>query len=172
MKKFLDRTLAKTPSERGHMLGTDPDITKGHGSAANEGSTNPTDFLKTDLHFIGFVNVDGHLYEMDGTKEFPINHGPTTPETFLVDAAKTIKSEFVARVSPAELMFSVIALAPNQAEDVGSAPAPAPVTQESDVTEEKVNSLVSMGFAKEVAVEALTATAGKLDMAINLCLGK
>ncbi len=26
---------------------------------------------------------EGSLYELDGRKSFPVNHGPTTPETFL-----------------------------------------------------------------------------------------
>ncbi len=29
-----------------------------------------------DLHFIAFVEKDGELYELDGAKPFPINHGP------------------------------------------------------------------------------------------------
>lgn len=29
-----------------------------------------------------FVAKGGHLYEMDGRKATPVNHGPTTDETF------------------------------------------------------------------------------------------
>jgi len=28
-----------------------------------------------DHHFIGFVQKEGCIYELDGCKEFPINHG-------------------------------------------------------------------------------------------------
>lgn len=31
-----------------------------------------------DLHFITFVEADNHLYELDGRKLFPINHGKCT----------------------------------------------------------------------------------------------
>ena len=34
-------------------------------------------------HFIALVEKGGHLYEMDGRKDGPINHGATSAETFL-----------------------------------------------------------------------------------------
>ena len=36
-----------------------------------------------NLHFICFVEKDGHLYELDGRKPFPINHGPSSPDSLL-----------------------------------------------------------------------------------------
>lgn len=36
-----------------------------------------------DLHFIAFVEKEGHLYELDGAKEFPINHGPISSDKLL-----------------------------------------------------------------------------------------
>ena len=34
-------------------------------------------------HFIALVSKGGHLYEMDGRKAGPVNHGPTTDASFL-----------------------------------------------------------------------------------------
>ena len=36
-----------------------------------------------NLHFIAFVHRDGSLYELDGRKPFPINHGPSSDDTLL-----------------------------------------------------------------------------------------
>ncbi|XP_069858913.1 ubiquitin carboxyl-terminal hydrolase isozyme L3 isoform X3 [Dipodomys merriami] len=63
---------------------------------------------KVDLHFIALVHVDGHLYELDGRKPFPINHGKTSDETLLEDAIEVCK-KFMER-DPDELRFNAIAL--------------------------------------------------------------
>ncbi|XP_007423332.2 uncharacterized protein LOC103054308 [Python bivittatus] len=64
---------------------------------------------KVDLHFIALVNVDGILYELDGRKPFPINHGQSNIDTFLEDAVEVCK-KFMER-DPDELRFNAIALA-------------------------------------------------------------
>ncbi|ETE61549.1 hypothetical protein L345_12698, partial [Ophiophagus hannah] len=64
---------------------------------------------KIDLHFIALVNVDGILYELDGRKPFPINHGRSNVDTFLEDAVEVCK-KFMER-DPDELRFNAIALA-------------------------------------------------------------
>jgi len=38
---------------------------------------------KLITHFVAYVHKNGHLYELDGRREFPINHGPTSAETLL-----------------------------------------------------------------------------------------
>jgi hypothetical protein len=52
-----------------------------------------------DYHFVCFVPVAGHLYELDGRKAFAINHGATTAESFLMDSAKVIREQFMVRVA-------------------------------------------------------------------------
>ncbi|XP_033003848.1 ubiquitin carboxyl-terminal hydrolase isozyme L3 isoform X1 [Lacerta agilis] len=64
---------------------------------------------KVDLHFIALVNIDGNLYELDGRKPFPINHGQSSDDTFLEDAVEVCK-KFMER-DPDELRFNAIALA-------------------------------------------------------------
>lgn len=62
-----------------------------------------------NLHFVCFTAKDGHLYELDGNKASPINHGPTTADTVLQDSVKVAK-KFMAR-DPEELRFTLVALA-------------------------------------------------------------
>lgn len=35
------------------------------------------------LHFVCFVERNGHIYELDGRKKSPINHGETSADKFL-----------------------------------------------------------------------------------------
>jgi ubiquitin carboxyl-terminal hydrolase L3 len=66
-----------SPEQSAEYLKTDENIFCAHSESANEGQTEapPLD-TDIDLHFIAFIQKDGHLYELDGAKEGPINHGP------------------------------------------------------------------------------------------------
>ncbi|XP_072332263.1 ubiquitin carboxyl-terminal hydrolase isozyme L3 isoform X1 [Scyliorhinus torazame] len=84
MKTFLDNSTSLNPEEKAKYLENDESIRVTHEFSAQEGQTEaPSLDEKVDLHFITFVNVDGYLYELDGRKPFPINHGSTTADNFL-----------------------------------------------------------------------------------------
>jgi ubiquitin carboxyl-terminal hydrolase L3 len=66
-------------------------------------------------HFVAFIEKDGCLYELDGRKEFPINHGATSSETLLEDSAKVVRG-YMDR-DPEELRFTMLALAPANSDE-------------------------------------------------------
>ncbi|KAK9401697.1 ubiquitin carboxyl-terminal hydrolase isozyme L3 [Crotalus adamanteus] len=110
LKKFLDESVPMSPEQRAKYLETYEAIRVTHESSAHEGQTEaPSIDEKVDLHFIALVNVDGILYELDGRKPFPINHGQSNVDTFLEDAVEVCK-KFMER-DPDELRFNAIALA-------------------------------------------------------------
>jgi ubiquitin carboxyl-terminal hydrolase L3 len=47
-----------------------------------------------DLHFICFIEKDGSLWEMDGRKKCPINHGPCDE---LLESTATVVKQFMQR---------------------------------------------------------------------------
>ncbi|XP_043854211.1 ubiquitin carboxyl-terminal hydrolase isozyme L3 isoform X3 [Dromiciops gliroides] len=109
LKKFLEESLSMSPEERARYLEKYEAIRVTHESSAHEGQTEaPSIDEKVDLHFIALVHVDGHLYELDGRKPFPINHGKTSDDTLLEDAIEVCK-KFMER-DPEELRFNAIAL--------------------------------------------------------------
>ncbi|KFM71521.1 Ubiquitin carboxyl-terminal hydrolase isozyme L3, partial [Stegodyphus mimosarum] len=92
LQKFMEDTKGKNPQEIGLLLSNCKEIAAAHGASAEEGQTEtPSEDEESKLHFITFVNVGSKLYELDGLKNSPICHGPTTADTFLQDACKICK---------------------------------------------------------------------------------
>ncbi|XP_022187987.1 ubiquitin carboxyl-terminal hydrolase isozyme L3 [Nilaparvata lugens] len=110
LKKYLDDAVKLSPDERGHLLQNEVGIIDTHKELAQEGQTaapQPTDPVA--YHFVAFVHHDGSLFELDGRKSFPINHGSTTSDTLLEDAVKVVK-QYIER-DPDTLQFTLVALA-------------------------------------------------------------
>jgi ubiquitin carboxyl-terminal hydrolase L3 len=59
-------------------------------------------------HFISFVEFKGCLYELDGCKKFPINHGEVGEGEFLAKACEAAH-KFMLR-DPEESSFNLMAL--------------------------------------------------------------
>ncbi|KAK3861096.1 hypothetical protein Pcinc_032896 [Petrolisthes cinctipes] len=113
LKDFLESTQSKNPEERGHALESDEGISKAHEESAQEGQTEAPDReAEVNEHFIAFVEVNGNLYELDGRRKFPINHGASSPDTLLADAAKVCRK--IMDQDPEESHFAVVALAASE----------------------------------------------------------
>ncbi|KAK1121135.1 hypothetical protein K0M31_010448 [Melipona bicolor] len=114
LKTFLDKAKNLSFVECGKLLMESDGISITHKDVAQEGQTEvPSDEAQVYHHFVAFVHKNGILYELDGRKSPPINHGPTSPETLLEDAARVCK-EYMAR-DPEEVCFTVLALANSDA---------------------------------------------------------
>ncbi|KAJ7414485.1 Ubiquitin carboxyl-terminal hydrolase isozyme L1 [Willisornis vidua] len=82
LKKFLDETADLSPEERAKHFANNKAIQEVHNSVAQEGQCRVED-NSLNFHFILFVNVDGHLYELDGRMPFPVNHGTSSDDLLL-----------------------------------------------------------------------------------------
>lgn len=110
MKNFYEKSVELSPEERGKLLEQDSTFIEVHQALAAEGQTAaPPSEEKATNHFIALVNVAGELFELDGSKNFPISHGSTTDETFLFDSVRVCK-EFITR-DPKEVNLTIMALA-------------------------------------------------------------
>lgn len=87
-------------------------IDAAHAAAATAGDTRPPgEDENVDLHFVAFVETGGRLWELDGRKVFPVDHGATSPGSLLRDAAAAIKKEFVDSASAeGSINFNLLAL--------------------------------------------------------------
>lgn len=116
LAEFHKATEDMDANERGKYLEEPPkgapDIEEAHREAASAGDTAAPDIdEEVDLHFVCFVERDGCLYELDGSKARPINHGPATPSTLLKDSSKAVRA-FIERADSNR--FNIIVLAPAQ----------------------------------------------------------
>ena len=107
IRKFKLKSKNKNPNEIGDEFVNNKEIKSVHKEAVEKGQTNVVE--KVDKHFISFVHFNGCIYELDGRKEFAINHGKTTEEEFLDSASKMAK-EFMNR-DPESVEFGIIVLA-------------------------------------------------------------
>jgi len=113
LKKFFDSNKGKKADEIGYNLMEAYDLFATSEASAQSGESETPD-READVghHFIAFVTVDGDLYELDGRKAYPINHGPTSSEDFLKNAALVVKKNYM-ELDPTNYSFSLMALAKN-----------------------------------------------------------
>ncbi len=108
VSQFKKENIGKDLEERGNNFLNNNAIKNIHKNLAKKGNTDNNKDLKIDKHFVSFIPFNGDLYEMDGQKDFPINHGKTSRETFLEDACE-IARKFMNR-DPDTIEFGIVVL--------------------------------------------------------------
>ncbi|CAH2107090.1 unnamed protein product [Euphydryas editha] len=111
LKNYLKDSKGMDAAAKGALLENSTNILEAYKEVIDTG-IDIEDNEAVNNHFITFIHKDGHLYELDGRKALPINHGPTTEDNFLEDAAKVCR-EFIER-EPDHIGFNVVALVPSQ----------------------------------------------------------
>ncbi|KAG1139691.1 hypothetical protein G6F37_009576 [Rhizopus arrhizus] len=93
--------------ERVDLLENSKELAAVHQTAASAGQTEaPDKEEEIDLHFICFIEVDNHLYELDGRKILPINHGKCTD---LIESSVKVMKQYMER-DPTQQNYNAIAL--------------------------------------------------------------
>ncbi|KAG1250843.1 hypothetical protein G6F68_012588 [Rhizopus microsporus] len=93
--------------ERVDLLENSKELAAVHQTAAFAGQTEaPDKEEEIDLHFICFIEVDNHLYELDGRKILPINHGKCTD---LIESSVKVMKQYMER-DPTQQNYNAIAL--------------------------------------------------------------
>ena len=85
---------------------------------------------EVDFHYVCFVKSSktGHLYELDGDRKGPVDHGSLGPgENILSSGALSIIQNFIGRENGQNVNFSLLALVSAEADDSGQ-----PVTSNNE----------------------------------------
>ena len=71
-----DGTEKGTGQARGELLNEDAQFREIHNRFAKKGQSQQDHATRT--HFVTYVNIDGHIWEVDGRREGPIHKGDAT----------------------------------------------------------------------------------------------
>lgn len=113
LKSYLDEAKNLDASAKGELLENSAAILNAYREIVRTGNASGGEAEEAvSNHFVTFVHNDGHLFELDGRKSYPIDHGTTTPDTLLEDAVK-VCHQFIAR-DPDNIGFNVVALVPTK----------------------------------------------------------
>ncbi|KAK5165606.1 ubiquitinyl hydrolase 1 [Saxophila tyrrhenica] len=114
---LVKRALPLKPRERAELLEETEALETAHSAAASTGDTAaPQAEDNVDLHFVCFVKSEknGHLFEMDGRRKGPIDHGALGEgDDVLSERALELGARaFMKREAEGgDLRFSIVALA-------------------------------------------------------------
>lgn len=112
IREFIKESKQLEPEIKANKFESCQILASAHEKASVEGQTEaPAASESVEYHFISIIYNNNTVYEMDGRKDGPINHGRTTPETFLKDAIQVVK-KFVD-VNPSNPNFSIQAVTRN-----------------------------------------------------------
>lgn len=115
LNNYKQFAMALPPDERGYVLNDSAVIREVHNSFARADPFPSDDQKPQDgeegeaFHFVGYVPVDGHLYELDGLKRGPILLGECTEDNWLTKAAPAIQQR-IDKYSSQEIRFNLLAL--------------------------------------------------------------
>ncbi|XP_037031936.1 ubiquitin carboxyl-terminal hydrolase calypso isoform X2 [Bradysia coprophila] len=86
LTRLKTHTKGMNPENKGLAIGNTPELACAHNSHAttqakrrldkNNSGVSTGRFTGEAFHFVSFVPINGHLFELDGLKPFPMNHGP------------------------------------------------------------------------------------------------
>jgi len=123
MRIFKNETIGAPPDVKGFALGSNELIRSVHNSFARPEPfeiehkvAQPGDDV---YHFISYVPIEGSIYELDGLKEGPVNHGTyDNHNTWYYNAIPTIKKRFEKyEQMHSEYRFALLAIIKNKREE-------------------------------------------------------
>jgi len=111
LEGFLKEAIPLDPFGRINLLETSSTLESMHTSAATQGDTAAPDANdEVELHYVCFVKgKDGHLYELDGARNGPVDLGELGDEDVLGDKAREVVQGYIER-GAGNVSFSLISL--------------------------------------------------------------
>lgn len=114
LNELKEFTQGFDPATRGLALSNSDVIRTVHNSFARQTlfELDNKSATKDDevYHFVSYVPLEGRLYELDGLKEAPLDHGPLPADADWTQAARPIIEKRMQKYSEGEIRFNLMAV--------------------------------------------------------------
>jgi Ubiquitin carboxyl-terminal hydrolase, family 1 len=132
LTRMKNHTIDMTPENKGYAIGNTPELAFAHNSHAMPqarrrheriaGATTssrigiPTSRAACEaFHFISFVPINGHLFELDGLKPFPMDHGTWNQDEDWTDKfRRVITNRIEISNGEQDIRFNLMAVVPDR----------------------------------------------------------
>lgn len=124
LARLKTHTKAMSPENKGWAIGNTPELACAHNSHAMSQAKRRLDkssgistgrFTGEAFHFVSFVPIDGHLFELDGLKPFPMNHGPWKDGEDWTDKFRcTMEERLGISTGEQDIRFNLMAVVPDR----------------------------------------------------------
>jgi len=167
LTKFKQDTLDVTPKLRGIAIGNNEVFRKAHNSFRLPEIIEVTDkkavAMEDPYHFVGYVNVNGRLYELDGLQSGPIDWGEATAQDWLQKVAPVIQ-ERMARYMESETGFNMLAIVGNKRQIYEKR------LEQQELYKAALEAKIGGAEAMEVEGMDLTGTPEELQQKLDTCI--
>ncbi|KAF5295225.1 hypothetical protein FQR65_LT10509 [Abscondita terminalis] len=126
LSRLKMHTHGMSPENKGWAIGNTPELACAHNSHAIPQAKRRLDkssgvttgrFTGEAFHFVSFVPINGRLFELDGLKPFPIDHGPWNEQGDWTEKFRSVMSERLG-ISAGEqyhdIRFNLMAVVPDR----------------------------------------------------------
>lgn len=125
LSRLKTHTKGMSPENKGWAIGNTPELACAHNSHAISQAKRRLDkssgistgrFTGEAFHFVSFVPIDGSLFELDGLKPFPMNHGTWTDAEDWTDKFRCTMEERLGISTNGEqnILFNLMAVVPDR----------------------------------------------------------
>ncbi|XP_049885950.1 ubiquitin carboxyl-terminal hydrolase isozyme L5 [Pectinophora gossypiella] len=114
LTKLKEFSMSFDPKMRGLTLSNSQTIRAAHNSMVQQAvfEFDPKMPVKYEdsYHFVGYMPINGRVYELDGLREGPIDHGPIIPEQDWLEVVQPIIMKRMNVYTEGEIHFNLMAL--------------------------------------------------------------
>lgn len=124
LSRLKTHTKGMSPENKGWAIGNTPELACAHNSHAMSQVKRRLDkssgistgrFTGEAFHFVSFVPIDGHLFELDGLKPFPMNHGQWKEGEEWTDKFRcTMEERLGISTGEQDIRFNLMAVVPDR----------------------------------------------------------